>query len=269
MTYQEEKQMKLRRQGSKHAIAMAIQGRWREAVEVNKNIVENFPQDTDAYNRLGKAYLELGDYAQAEEAYKRAVELDSFNVIAKKNLSRLPYFSKAAADSHGEMSKAEPQHFIEETGKSRMFNLYRPAPGETLARIVAGDTVNLKVDGSTLVIEDSRGTYLGMVEPRYGHRLVQLINGGNRYSAAVVGSSSGAVSVIIREVYQSPAQVGLLAFPGRRYEEVATYASDKVFKDSTEYGGGWGGAGEYALEGEAEVVEEAEDSGEDKAEHEV
>jgi len=264
MTYQEEKQVKLRRRSSKHAIALAVQARWQEAVEVNKSLIEKFPQDADAYNRLGKAYLELGEYAQAEETYKRAVEIDPFNTIAKKNISRLSYLSKTDVAAHGEIRKAEPHFFLEETGKSRVFSLYRPAPAETLAGIVAGDTVSLKIEGSTLAIEDNRGEYLGMIEPKYAHRLVQLINGGNKYSAAVVSTSSGSIYVIVREIYRDPAQVGLISFLGRRFEEVSNYTTDKVFKDSTEFVGD--GAGEYGIEGEGgDTGEDAGDPGEDKA----
>lgn len=68
MSYQEEKQVRLRRQGSKHAIALAMQGRWREAVAVNKSLIESFSRDVDAYNRLGKAHMEMGEYPQAREA---------------------------------------------------------------------------------------------------------------------------------------------------------------------------------------------------------
>lgn len=266
MTYQEEKQVKLRRQGSKHAIALAMQSRWQEAIEVNKNLIGNFPQDAEAYNRLGKAFIELGDYVQAETAYKRAVELDPFNVIAKKNLSRLPHLIRAMANLPSEARKAEPQHFIEETGKARLLNLYRPAAGDKLATILAGDTLNLRVEGSTVVVEDTHGTYLGMIEPKHGHRLVELMKGGNRYSAAVVSSSNASASIIVKEIYQDPSQVGIFSFPGRRYEDVALYSSDKIFKDSTEYGA----AGDFIVEGEAiEARDDSEDTGEEKPEHDI
>ena len=57
MSYQEEERTRLKRQSSKQAIALALQGQWREAVAANKGILENFPKDVDAYNRLGRAYL--------------------------------------------------------------------------------------------------------------------------------------------------------------------------------------------------------------------
>lgn len=90
MKYQQaEEQGKLGQQLSQEAIELAQYGRWEEAVAVNKDIIERFPADVSAYNRLGKASLELGEYAQAEEAYAKALEIDPLNTIAVKNLQRL------------------------------------------------------------------------------------------------------------------------------------------------------------------------------------
>ena len=52
---------------AKEAIALAMQGRWEEAVAANRAILELFPEDVDAYNRLGSALMELGEYAFKKE----------------------------------------------------------------------------------------------------------------------------------------------------------------------------------------------------------
>ena len=235
MAYQEEEQVRLRRQRSKHAIALAMQGRWREAVAANQEIIASFPNDVDAYNRLGRAYIELGEYSSAKEAYSRAIELDPYNVIAQKNLRRLSYLGEAVVGSEAESDRAEPQQFIEETGKAGVVNLYHLAPREILAKMVAGDRVYLKVDGSGLTVENARGEYLGQVEPKHGQRLIRLMEGGNRYTAAIVSSAEDRVLVIIREVYQDPSQAGLLSFPPRGGESLHPYLSDKMLRRELEY----------------------------------
>ena len=73
MSYQEEEQVRLKRQSGRQAIALAMQGRWKEAVAANKSLIESFPNDVDAYNRLGRGYMELGEYSLAKEAYARAM----------------------------------------------------------------------------------------------------------------------------------------------------------------------------------------------------
>ncbi len=127
MSYQEEEQVSLRRRGSKQAIALAMQGRWREAVAAKGRIIESFPNDVDAYNRLGRACMELREYSRAREAYSQALELDPCNTIAKKNLHRLSRLGEGTVGVGGAFHRVEPQHFIEETGKAGVVNLYRLA----------------------------------------------------------------------------------------------------------------------------------------------
>ncbi len=235
MLHEEEKILRLRQQRSKQAIALAMEGRWQEAVAVNKSIIEAYAGDVDAYNRLGRAYMELGGYSQAKEAYSRAVELEPYNAIAKKNLQRLSYL-KETVGSEAESHKVEPQHFIEEIGKAGVVTLYGLAPREILAKMVAGDSVSLKIDGPSLTVENSHGDYLGQVDAKHALRLVKLMEGGNRYSAAVVSSTGDSMTIIIREVYQDPSQAGRFSFPPKGLEEVRPYASDRILKLGSEYG---------------------------------
>jgi tetratricopeptide (TPR) repeat protein len=255
MVYHEEEQVRLRRQRSKQAIALAMQGRWREAVAANKEIIASFPTDVDAYNRLGRAYIELGEYSKAKEAYGRAIELDPYNVIAQKNLQRLSYLGEAVVGSEADSDKAKPQYFIEETGKAGVVNLYHLAPREVLAKTVAGDRVYLKIDGSGLMVENGRGEYLGQVKPRHSQRLIKLMEGGNRYTAAIVSSAEDKVTVIIREVYQDPSQAGQLSFPPKGAESFRPYISDKMLRRELEY---IEALGEEPADTEAELVDEQE-----------
>ena len=252
MTYQEEEQVRIRRQRSKNAIALAMQGRWREAVAANQELIESFPNDVDAYNRLGKAYTELGEYALAREAYTKAIELDSYNIIAQKNLRRLSYLGEAGASAEAESDKARPEHFIEETGKAGVVSLSHLAPREILARIVAGDRVYLKISDAALAVENGRGEYLGQVESRHAQRLIKLMEGGNKYAAAIVSSAEDRVTVIIREVYQDPSQVGQLSFPPRGGEGLRPYLGDKALRRGPAYEEG----GEEFPETEDEVTNE-------------
>ena len=235
MSYEQESQVRLRRQRSKEAIALAMQGRWREATATNQEIIASFPNDVEAHNRLGRAYMELGIYSQAKEAYGQAMELDPYNTIAKKNLQRLSHLGEGSVSSEEESHKAEPHHFIEEVGKAGAVNLYRLGPQEILARTATGDRVNLKIDGSSLVVENSRGEYLGQVESKYGQRLIKLIEGGNKYTAAIISSAEDKITVIIREVYQDSSQAGQPSFPPRGFEGLRPYVTNKIFSDELEY----------------------------------
>ncbi|MBI4201132.1 MAG: hypothetical protein HY531_02440, partial [Chloroflexi bacterium] len=59
---QTEYRSKVRREKTKEAIALAMANRWKEAVTVNRAILDLFPEEVEAHNRLGKAFCELGEY---------------------------------------------------------------------------------------------------------------------------------------------------------------------------------------------------------------
>ena len=234
MSYHENKQGKFKRQTSKHAITLAMEGRWQEAVDTNRGIIENFPNDVEAHNRLGKAYMEIGDYVKSKEIYEKALQLDQYNQIAKKNIERLSHLAEANPARIGLVEKAEPHLFIEEIGKAGVVNLYQIASSERLVKMMAGDKVILKQQGASLAVENLRGEYLGLVPSKQGQRLIKLMDGGNKYTAAIIASNENSISVIIRETYQSPDQIGQVSFPGKRLDEVQPYISDHAFKPEFE-----------------------------------
>lgn len=236
MAYDKEEQVKLIRQRSKQAIDLAMEGRWREAVEANKGIIEDFPDDVDTRNRLGRAYMEMGEYSLAKEAYSRARELDPYNTIAEKNLRRLEHLREAGPVAEESFRRVEPHSFIEETGKAGVIGLYRLAPKEVLAGVDAGDRVNLNIIGSNLTVEDIHQRYLGQVEPRHSQRLIRLMKGGNMYTATVISSSEDMLAVIIRETYQHPSQEGQLSFPSKGFGSLRPYVSDRILRRRIEYG---------------------------------
>ena len=216
--------------------------------------------------------MELGDYSLAREAYGHALELDPYNAIAQKNLRRLSLLGERPIPSAGDSDTAKSQHFIEETGKARVVNLCRLALGEVLARMVAGDKVNLKISNSRLIVENSDGEYLGEVEPKYGPRLLRLMKGGNEYSATIVNSTEDKVTVIIGEVYQHPSQAGQLSFLPRSLGGLQPHVSDRMvrrdFRDGEELVAGTGYTIIGGEEGTELLLEETSEAEKDEPEEE-
>lgn len=235
MPDREEDKARLRRKASQEAISLAMQSLWQEAVTVNQSILELFPTDIDAYNRLGRAFIELGEFAKAKEAYSRGLELDPNNAIAQKNLQRLSLLPASKVKVKQVKVKEErrevaPDLFIGEMGKAGVVNLQNLAPGEVLARMAAGNQVDLKVRGQRLIIENEQGEYLGLVEPPHGFRLARLIEGGNKYTAAIVNIDNNTARVIIREVFQHPNQIGRPSFPVRAVEGFQPHVKDTLLR---------------------------------------
>src|SRR5205807_9412834 len=133
-----EDRLRQKRTKSEQAISLAMKNRWDEAAQVNREILDLFPNEVDAYNRLGKALTELGRYAEARDAYAQAVKLDPLNGIASKNLQRL---GKLAAEGSvaPAPSPVDPRLFIEESGKTTLSQLTSMHRSEVAAKLSAGD----------------------------------------------------------------------------------------------------------------------------------
>ena len=139
---------------AKEAIALALASRWQEAVDLNGEIIDEFPRDVEAHNRLGKALSELGQYKEAKAAFGRTLEISPANSIARKNLRRLEQLSEDAPAPR-QSSKATLQLFIEERGKSGSISLTRLPPDGAHLHVAPGDAVQLRVTGNGLTVEST------------------------------------------------------------------------------------------------------------------
>ena len=209
--YGMEDKERARKERAKKAIALAMHSRWDAAVEANHSILKDFPQDLEAYNRLGKAFSELGRTSEAKGAFQRALEISPSNGIAKKNLDRLMRLGDETPGA-GSHSNATPPVFIEESGKSGTTHLVNLASPTTLLKLSPGHPVQLQIDRNGLGVFGPSGEYLGQVEPKLASRLTRLMNGGNRYQARVTSVDEQGLTVIIQEVFKHPSQAGTASF---------------------------------------------------------
>ena len=270
---------KVKREKSAKAVALALEGKWEEAAVVNRELLELFPEDVETLNRLGKAYLEMGRYSMARGAFGAALAVAPHNSIAKKNLHRLeslPYDTDDEASPPSGPTRVLPNLFIEDSGKSGVTVLHKPAPASALAKVAPGDSVDLQADEKRLAVYTPQGQLLGEVEPKLANRLLRLIRQGNRYSGAVVSAQHPKIAVALREVYTHPSLLGIASFPSKGSVAYApqlpdTYArmdrdSDSDSEDD-DAASGWGDAYENGGAGEMRVpagpgFDDDEDEGE-------
>ena len=255
MPEREEEKARNWRTRIQEAIKLAQENRWQEAVAANQSIVEVFPNDVDAYNRLGRAHIELGEYKKAKEAYGKALELSPSNSIAKKNLDRLALLKGAHVVKNEQRRKLPPNAFIAEIGKAGVVNLLEMAPQSVLVKMAPGEQVFLKIRNQDVAVENYKGEYLGLVEPEHGLRLAKLIKGGNQYIAAIVSMDNDKMKVIVRETLQHPSQRGKLSFPIRVAETYPAHVKDSLLRHSAGEDDGLEEP-DYAESEEAEAVPE-------------
>ena len=220
---------KMKRERSKQAVVLAMESRWEEAVSVNQEVLDIFPDDVESLNRLGKALSELGHYSDARQAFQKAVDISPSNTIAKKNLERIASLGDDSPQRPPRHGGVPPHFFIEETGKTGITVLVDKASKQVLARVAAGDPVFLESSGNTLLAKNNLGENLGAVEPKLGMRLLRLMRGGNKYEAATTKIDQQCIQVIIKEVYRHPSQIGRLSFPPKGHDSFRPYVWEGAF----------------------------------------
>jgi tetratricopeptide (TPR) repeat protein len=196
-----EDRLRQKRTKSEQAISLAMKNRWDEAAQLNREILDMFPNEVDAYNRLGKALTELGKYAEARDAYGRAVKLDPLNGIATKNLQRL---GKLAAEGAAAPppSPVDPRLFIEESGKTTV-TLLTDLRNDAIGKLSAGDQLQLERRGNQVVVTDMNSLEVGRIEPKLEQDLIRLLEMGNQYQIFVTAANDQSVHVIIRETHRA------------------------------------------------------------------
>jgi tetratricopeptide (TPR) repeat protein len=201
------------------AVQAALAGRWADAAEINRAILDRFGPDEESNNRLGKAMTELGKFEEAKKAYEATLSLNPLNVIAQKNRAKLDVLAQSKDVKVGP-TRVDLNLFVEEQGKTTSTQLESVDDPNVHNKIGSGDIAELRITGDSIQVETVRGVKLGNVEPRLARRLIKFIQGGNRYLAAVTSVEPGAVKLMIRETYQDPKFVGKPSFPQRRKREV-------------------------------------------------
>lgn len=241
---------------TKEAIALAMESRWHEAIDVNQSILELFPDDVESHNRLGKAYQQIGNYTDAADSFKSSLELAPSNAIAKRNLERIEAIQQDQRKPIC-MPTAQPEQFLAESGKTGVVMLDETPTEAIIAILTAGESASLTRDGHRLFVENAEGLKIGRVPARTTKRLLRLLDGGNSYEVILTQIQQDGIAVLIRETYQHPTQRGISSFPTRN-EQLPTQplvglddlelADDDQEEIAVPFNGDWDENGEDATQ---------------------
>lgn len=183
------------------AIAYALDNNWNKAIETNKLILEENPDDIDSLNRLAFSLLQNGNRNEAENIYQRVISLDPTNPIAVKNIKRMHSVHHVSNGNHmSEGIHMRSDFFIEEAGKTKTVELKNLSDFKIISYLQAGDPVFLTVKRSKVFVLTRDKQYIGMLPDSVGLRLVKMIGGGNEYQACIKAISEKNVTVFIKEI---------------------------------------------------------------------
>ena len=196
------------------SIQAALEADWPRAIELNKKILEAVPDDVEARNRLGHAYLELNKLDEARAAYAEVLKLEPNNTIALRNQARITSLVEHKTKPHLTKTRTQSRLFIEDMGKTGILRLMNPAPSHVLFKYSPGADAELREQDGLVAVHARDGEMLGFLEPKVGRRLLDLLKTGNQYIVALVANDQANPRVAIRETFQSAENAHRISFPG-------------------------------------------------------
>lgn len=184
---------------ARSAIDEALSHNWDKAIAINESILQISPEDIDAMSRLAYAYCQQAEIEKAKKLYRKILNLDKYNYLAKKHLEKLNALPKSGIKNLSNRKSLSPQTFIEEPGKTKTVTLKNLAPIKILVTASVGDLVMLSVKKHSIEVRDSNKVYLGALPDDIAFRLIKLIKAGNDYLICIKNVGKNSLTVFIKE----------------------------------------------------------------------
>ncbi len=181
---------------SDSAIEAALNSDWQKAIEINKAILKQNPNDLEALNRLGYALLNSGEVKKAQSTIKKVLKIDPSNPIALKNLKKT---NGAVRLVNSNSSAISPRVFLEEPGITKTINLVRVASKSIVSSLVCGQQIFLKPKRNRLELRTENTTYIGALPDDISYKLRRLLQLGNKYCVFIKSIDDNQITVIIHE----------------------------------------------------------------------
>jgi tetratricopeptide (TPR) repeat protein len=187
------------------AAEAALAANWQEAAKINQRILTLAQDDVEALNRLARAMCCLGEITKAQKLYKKVLEIDPYNIIARKNLDKVSLQNGAFGTNSQKFASTANMStlFLSEPGKTKVINLLNLAPPNILSVLSYGENLTIKPKNHAVAITTQEVVYLGALPDDLAHKLIAFITGGNTYEAYVKAVSPKVLTIFIRETLRS------------------------------------------------------------------
>lgn len=192
------------------SISLALEGLWKEAIKVNKEILTDNPTDTETLNRLAKAYFESGDVIKAKSTCQKILKIDPIDSIASKNLAKWKGIKGKITPG---CQPSQTASFIEEAGKTKLVPLLNLGDSRIIAKLNACDEIKLATHAHKVSLTTLDGRYVGRLPDDLASRLRHLISAGNLYQVIIKSIDQKGIRVFIKEIQRSKKMQSVPSFP--------------------------------------------------------
>jgi hypothetical protein len=186
------------------AIEAALNKEWETAISLNQAYLAECPAHIPTLNRLAKAYKEIGCIEEAITTYQTVINLDRYNVIAKKNLDILIKNPPVNHKKHN--SGKTITEFIKEPGKAKTFCLTRLGDPKIIANLTPGEIVYLIPKKHTFFLITETHEHVGALTDDTAFELKRQLLEGAQFEVIIKSASINGVVIFVKETMSSKPQ---------------------------------------------------------------
>lgn len=217
---------------AQRAVEEALKGNWKEAAQLNEEILEEETKNKEALNRLARAYLELGKIPKSQATYKKVLKLDPYNSIALKAIERLKNLKSSPKKSNGVSSLPIAANlFIEEPGKTKAVTLIHLGALQVISNLDAGQSVLLEPHGHRVSVMTEHSEFVGRLPDDIGHRITKLTQAGNKYVSYIRSVAPDCVRIFIKETERCLELKDTPSFPPQERTSYVAFTSPDDIHD--------------------------------------
>jgi tetratricopeptide (TPR) repeat protein len=192
----------------KSAIKEASNQNWERAKQINLAILNQQKNNIETLNRLGIAYIKLGQKQNAVKCFTHVIKISPNNIISQKNLQKLHL-----AGDKKISNTIDKKYLVNDSSKSINLKFELNKKISSLDKeIGAGDNLIIKQKEDSISIYKDK-ILLNVIKHTIAKRISKLIKLGNKYSCTVIGSNEKYIRVNIKEIFKSESTMNIISFP--------------------------------------------------------
>lgn len=217
------------------AVDAAVNFNWQNAVDLNKQIIQQENNNLSAYLRLGFALLQLQKYDPAKKIYQKALRLQPNNIVAKENLERIMILrTRRIKKAIGQPTQFNPNLFLDIPGKTKSVALVNLGQKSALAHLTVGQEVFLKPKKRKVEIRTGTNEYIGSLPDDLSKRLMFFLKAKSKYRVFIKEANLNKTKVFIREEHKRKKVANYLSFPQKMQSNMNDILSDRDQEEENE-----------------------------------
>lgn len=195
------------------AVEAAINLNWDQAINLNNEILQEFPDDIKTILRLGYAYLQKKEFSKAKMSYKMAFQYQPKHPVATEQIKKINILQGKVDLLNNQTGTFDPNLFLEMPGKTKSIPLVQLGNKNDLTELSIGQELYIKIRKKKVELRTKEGKYIGAVPDDLSKRLLSFLEDGSVYKTFVKEALANKVILFIKEISKGPNVANITSFP--------------------------------------------------------